>query len=125
MAVNNITNPNPAVAGVTTPLTSETAKSDRAAAAKIAASNYAKTAEKRPPMVSEAANVQISQKARELNQAKKIVEDTPDIREDKVAKFKSMIASGEYKAEPSKIADGILKEAIREEMSKNPEAAYE
>lgn len=66
-----------------------------------------------------AAGVQISPRAREMNLARKIVDETPDIREDKVAKFKELIAKGEYKPDAANITDGIFKEAIRDELSKS------
>lgn len=100
----------------------ETQATERVAA-KTAANAYA--AQGARPTISDAANVQISPRAREMAQAKKIVDETPDVREDKVAHFKELIAKGEYKADAGKIADGILSEAIREELSKNPAATRE
>lgn len=126
MAVNNVSNSNPAVvSNPTTKGASEAAKSEKTVAAKQAAATYAKAAEKRPATISEAANVHISQQAREMSQAKKAIADTPDVREDKVAKFKSLIAKGEYKPDAGKIADGILSEAIRDELAKNPDSTLE
>ena len=90
---------------------------------KQAAGAYSKSAP--TPSLKEAANVQISAKARELNLAKKIVDQTPDVREDKVAKFKDLIAKGEYKPDAGKIADGIMREAIKDEVSKTPDVALE
>lgn len=95
-------------------------KAERAAgpaAAKTAAAAYAKAPA--APTASEAANVQISQRAREMNQMRKIVDETPDVREDKIAHFKDLIAKGQYKADAGKIADGLLNEAIKEELSKD------
>jgi negative regulator of flagellin synthesis FlgM len=66
-----------------------------------------------------AAGVQISPRAREIKMAKKVVDETPEIREDKVAKFKELIAKGEYKADASKITEGIVKEAIRDEIAQD------
>ena len=103
--------------------TGEAARTGAAAGIKQAANAYAKSAN--TPSVSDAAAVQISPKAREMSQARQIVADTPDIREDKVAKFRDLIAKGEYKPDSSKIADGIMKEAIRDELSKAPETALE
>lgn len=99
---------------------SDSKKADRAAgsvAAKTAAAAYAKAPA--APIAAEAANVQISQRAREMNQMRKIVDETPDVREDKIAHFKDLIAKGQYKPDSGKIADGLLNEAIREELSKD------
>jgi negative regulator of flagellin synthesis FlgM len=75
--------------------------------------------------VKDAANVQISQKAKDLSLIKKTMAETPDVREDKVAHFKSLIDSGKYKPDAGKIADGILKEAILDDLSKTPEIALQ
>ncbi|NBO39248.1 flagellar biosynthesis anti-sigma factor FlgM [bacterium] len=99
----------------------EAKKADGVQAPKSAANAYAKAVQ---PMAQQAAaNVQISPRAKEMNLARQVIDSTPDVREDKVAKFKSMIERGEYKPDAGKIADGILGEAIRDELSKDPEVA--
>ncbi|MCX6131079.1 MAG: flagellar biosynthesis anti-sigma factor FlgM, partial [Proteobacteria bacterium] len=69
-------------------------------------------------------NVSLSPKAKEISEARKraveIARNTPDIREDKVADLKRRIDSGEYKADAGNIADGMLREAVRDELAKNP-----
>lgn len=69
-------------------------------------------------------NVNLSSKAKEMAEARKkameIAKSTSDIREDKVADFKQRIASGEYKPDAGNIADGMMREAIRDELAKNP-----
>jgi negative regulator of flagellin synthesis FlgM len=69
-------------------------------------------------------NVNVSAKAKEMAEARKkamdIARNTSDIREDKVADLKARIASGEYKVDAGNIADGMMREAIRDELSKNP-----
>ena len=99
-------------------------KSKAAAAAQQAAAGYSKAATTGAP-TKEAANVQISPKAKELSLARAAVESTPDIREDKVADLKSRIASGQYQPDAGKIADGIAREAIKDELAKNPDVALE
>jgi negative regulator of flagellin synthesis FlgM len=69
--------------------------------------------------------VQISPKAKELSLARAAVDATPDIREDKVADLRKRIASGEYKPDAGKIADGIAMEAIKDELSASPEVALQ
>jgi negative regulator of flagellin synthesis FlgM len=94
-----------------------------ATAVRSAAQGYTKTAT--APTVKDAANVQISPRAKELSLARTLIEETPDVREDKVAEFRKRIASGEYKPDAGKIVDGILGEAIKDELSKKPEVALE
>lgn len=69
-------------------------------------------------------NVNLSSKAKEMAEARmkalEIAKSTSDIREDKVADLKRRIESGEYKADAGNIADGMMREAIRDELSKNP-----
>lgn len=123
MAVNTIkpqSTPSP-----NTPVAQKSAgdakKAENVQTVKSAANAYTKAAQSSAQQA--AANVQISPRARELNLARQVVDSTPDVREDKVAKFKSMIERGEYKPDASKIADGILAEAIRDELSQEPEVA--
>lgn len=124
MAVSSIKQPQTAPSNslpVGQNTTGETKKAEGAQATKSVANAYSKAAQASAQQA--AANVQISPRARELNLARQVVESTPDVREDKVAKFKSMIERGEYKPDAGKIADGILSEAIRDELSKEPEVA--
>lgn len=124
MAVNNIKQPQiaPSNGGaVGQKPTSDAKKAEGAQATKAVANAYARSAQ--APTQQAASNVQISPRARELNMARQVVDSTPDVREDKVAKFKSMIERGEYKPDAGKIADSILAEAIRDELSKDPEVA--
>jgi negative regulator of flagellin synthesis FlgM len=81
---------------------------------------YAKAARRSE---SGAAEVSISPRAKELAAASRAVRDTPDVREDKVEHFRRAIQSGEYKPDAGKIADGIAREAIRDELSATPEVA--
>lgn len=69
-------------------------------------------------------NVNLSPEAKSMAEARKkaldIAKSTPDIREDKVADFKRRIESGEYNPSAENIADGMLREAIKDEVAKNP-----
>ena len=46
-----------------------------------------------------------------------IAKASPDIREQKVAELKEKIKNGTYQIDSGKIADGILKEAIRDHLA--------
>jgi negative regulator of flagellin synthesis FlgM len=96
--------------------TSHAAKSEKTTKA-AAAGAYAKAAAS--PSVKDAANVQISPRAKEMSLARKIAEETPDVNEEKVAKYKELIAKGQYKPDAGKIADGIAKEALLDEYAHN------
>ena len=67
-------------------------------------------------------NVNFSGKAKEIGEAHAkaldIARSTPDVREDKVLELKKKIESGEYKVSSENIADGILREAVKDELSK-------
>ena len=104
------------------PKTQGTSATGGAKAISPAAAQYAKQAQVSPG-ASPAAQVQISSRAKEMNQARKIAEDTPPIREDKVAFFKDKIAKGDYTPSSEKIADGIVREAIKDHLSSTPEVA--
>ena len=66
-------------------------------------------------------DVQLSPQAREMAgaraKAQKIAQDTSPIREDRVQELKQIIERGEYKVDSEKIADGMLKEAIRDRVA--------
>lgn len=63
----------------------------------------------------------VSQKAREIAQARAkavdIARNTPDVREDRVAELKKKIQDGTYQVEPEKIADGMMREALRDQVA--------
>lgn len=67
-------------------------------------------------------NVNVSGQAKEMNEARMkaldIARNTPDVREDKIAELKAKIQNGEYKVNAENIADGMLREAIKDELSK-------
>jgi flagellar biosynthesis anti-sigma factor FlgM len=70
-----------------------------------------------------ATNVQISSdakdKAEAFQRALDLAKATPDVREDRVAELKQQIADGTYKADPGNIADGMMREAIKEHLANN------
>ncbi len=104
--------PSPAAAGA-----AQLTKSQKTAKTTAATNAYAKASA--GPTVSDAANVQISPRAKEMSLARKIAEDTPDVDEAKIEKFKNSIARGEYKPDAGKIADGIAREALMDEYAHN------
>lgn len=123
MGVNGVKN-SPNLANPNAIQSADPGKVDKTDKANVknAAANYAKNAA--PPSVKEAANVQISQKAKEMSLAKKIAEETPDIREDKIAYFKDLIDKGEYKVDSDKVANAMVREAMRDELAKDPGVVF-
>ena len=61
--------------------------------------------------------VVLSPKAREIQEAKKILDSLPDIREDKVVHLKKQIENGTYQIEGEEIAVKMLKESLVDEMA--------
>lgn len=57
-------------------------------------------------------NVVLSSRAREILEAKKLLEAVPDVREDKVALIKKKIEEGTYQVDEDKIAQKMLKESF-------------
>lgn len=131
MAVNNVKNasslPLPTgaqgAADASKSEKAEGARAERLAQKTAAANAYGKTAA--APLLRDAANVQISPQAKELSFARRVIDETPDVREDKIAHFKNLIDKGQYKPDAGRIADGMLGEAIKDELSKNPDIAFE
>lgn len=56
--------------------------------------------------------VDLSSKAKEIQQIKQIVENTPDVRIDKVEELKRQIESGIYQSDTDKIAENIMKDSL-------------
>ena len=59
--------------------------------------------------------VVLSPRAKEIVEAKKIIDSMPDIREEKVAAIKKEIENGTYKVDGKKVALNIIKESILNE----------
>jgi flagellar biosynthesis anti-sigma factor FlgM len=56
------------------------------------------------------AKVKLSDRAQEMKKIRAAVDSTPDTDEAKIAKFKNMIAKGEYKVDPKAVADKMVDE---------------
>ena len=70
-------------------------------------------------------SVDLSAKALEVFEARarafEIARNTPDVNEDRVAELRAKVASGDYKIDAEKVADGLMKEAIFERLAALPE----
>ena len=60
---------------------------------------------------------QAKKRMEESQKAFDIAKNTSPVREDKVRLIKEQIAAGTYKMDPGDIADGILREAVREHLA--------
>jgi len=54
----------------------------------------------------------------DLSRIRKAVENAPDMREEKVALLKKMIASGEYKVNSREVAEKMIKEFLADDPLK-------
>jgi negative regulator of flagellin synthesis FlgM len=54
----------------------------------------------------------ITQNARELAQARTVVEESPEVRAEKVAALKAAIANGTYNADPREIARSLMAKGL-------------
>lgn len=65
--------------------------------------------------------VNLSQGSKELKQAYEkafsIAKNTPEVREEKVRELKEKISKGLYRIDSGAVADGILKEAIKDHLA--------
>lgn len=70
-------------------------------------------------------DVALSPQAREMAEARakamEIAKATPSIREDRVAELKQKIQNGTYQIDSSKIADGIMREAVLDQLATMPD----
>ena len=101
---------------------SSTAKTKNAAKSELA--NEALLAEKEllsKPGASTSYDVSLSTKAQEMRRAYEkalqIAMTTPDVREDKVAEWKERLKNGNYQVSSENIADGLLKEAMKDHLT--------
>src|SRR4051812_33354035 len=83
-----------------------------------------KTSEASPKDISSlenlgSAKVKLSERAQDMKKVRSNVDSTPDVDEAKVAKFKSMIAKGEYKVDAQKVADKMVDEHAYGELFKS------
>src|SRR6266702_510477 len=56
------------------------------------------------------AKVKLSERAQDMKKIRAAVDSAPDVDEAKVAKFKNLIAKGEYKVDSKKVADKMVDE---------------
>jgi negative regulator of flagellin synthesis FlgM len=56
--------------------------------------------------------VDLSTKAKDIQQAKNALNSLPDVREEKVQEIKAQVEKGTYKVNAEKIADKMVKESI-------------
>ena len=61
--------------------------------------------------------VALSPAAKEIQEAKKILDALPDVREDKVAEIKGQIEAGTYTIDGEKIAFKMIRESIFDALS--------
>ena len=66
--------------------------------------------------VMEEDKVVLSQEAKKIQEAKKLMDSIPDIREEKIAKIKAQIEDGTYQVEEKKLAAKIIKESLLNEL---------
>ena len=58
----------------------------------------------------------LSQEGKKIQEAKKLMDSIPDIREEKVAKIKAQIQNGTYHVEEKKLAAKMIKESLLNEL---------
>ena len=86
--------------------------------------NDSQKIEKSKNQIKKSVKVQLSNKALEVSTAKQkaldIAMNTPDVRMDRVEELKAKLKNGEYKVDPELIAEGIVKEALMDDLALNP-----
>jgi negative regulator of flagellin synthesis FlgM len=58
----------------------------------------------------DSAKVQLSERAQDMKKIREAVDKTPDVDEEKVARFRALIAKGEYQPDAGKVADKLVEE---------------
>lgn len=62
----------------------------------------------------QATKVELSSRAQDIQKAKEIAKNSPDVDMDKVEKFKRLIAEGKYKVDAKAVADRMVEEHLKE-----------
>lgn len=66
--------------------------------------------------ISPAASVEVSAGAQEIQRVRKLVAETPDIRDDVVQSIKARIDSGSYKINSDDVADQMVRRALADRV---------
>ena len=64
-------------------------------------------------------SVSLSSGSRDVQKIQEILQETPDIRADRVAEIKARIESGEYRVDARELADKMLSDLLSEESLLN------
>ncbi|MCJ8501281.1 flagellar biosynthesis anti-sigma factor FlgM [Desulfatitalea alkaliphila] len=81
---------------------------------RAASAGYERQEETRP--VAEGDRVELSERAREVQQASRAAQALPEVREEKVAQVKMEVAQGTYNVNGEQAATAMLKESMENEM---------
>lgn len=73
---------------------------------------FAVVAENRIAPTGQAAQVEISNRAQEVQRITQLIKDLPDVREDRVQALKAQVESGTYNVSSEDIADLIIRRAL-------------
>ena len=76
------------------------------------ATSDAKTAKAQENTSVSGDNVQLSARALECNRIKEILEQVPDVRQEKVEQLNRQVADGSYKPDTEKTAEKLIKESL-------------
>lgn len=61
--------------------------------------------------------VVLSPEARQIQKAKELIEDLPDVRKEKVEEIKSRLEAGTYEIDGEKVASKMIAESLLNDMS--------
>ena len=61
-------------------------------------------------------NVELSRAAGELKRTRKVLEEVPDVRQEKIERIKNQIENGTYEIKSDKIADKMVKESLMNDL---------
>ncbi len=111
MRINSGPNPNSAT-GVSAPQTQAAESSSTKKSEQIKKQNYTSSAEASQQSTS-SAKADISSRAKDMAKAKQVAQDTPDVREAKIAELKEKIANKSYRVDANAIADKLVDDHIK------------
>ena len=59
-------------------------------------------------------NIQLSERARLMQKASKVIADTPDVRQERIDPLKNAVDQGSYPVDPQKVANSMIANMLME-----------
>ncbi|MDD2902934.1 MAG: flagellar biosynthesis anti-sigma factor FlgM [Syntrophales bacterium] len=76
--------------------------------------NAVETRAQKTEATQNADNIQLSQRARLMQKASKVIAETPDVRQERIDPLKEAVDQGSYPVDPQKVANSMIANMLME-----------